>query len=143
MSKVDKLRVAEYLGHIADAIERIDRYVTDMSEFEFLEDEKTQDAVVRNLEIIGEACNNISKKYPDFAVKHAEIPWGFAYEMRMPWHTAITRSISRSFGRRFGAICRGSCCKSKRFGKFAPAQKTKTSHEPRTSPWRSAGTGPR
>jgi uncharacterized protein with HEPN domain len=82
MSKVDQLRIPEYLGHIVDAIERIGRYVADMSELEFLEDEKTQDAVVRNIEIIGEACNNISKKYPDFVMEHAEIPWGGAYEMR-------------------------------------------------------------
>ena len=36
----------------------------------------------RNLEIIGEACNNVAKNHPDFAQKHAHVPWGFAYEMR-------------------------------------------------------------
>jgi len=45
-------------------------------------DRKTQDAVIRNLEIIGEACNNVSRNHPDFAVQHAIVPWGFAYEMR-------------------------------------------------------------
>ena len=45
-------------------------------------DRKTQDAVIRNLEIIGEACNNVAKNHPDFAVQHATVPWGFAYEMR-------------------------------------------------------------
>jgi len=53
-----------------------------MTEAIFLDDEKTQDAVVRNFEIIGGACNNISKKHPEFASQHAEVPWGFAYEMR-------------------------------------------------------------
>jgi uncharacterized protein with HEPN domain len=55
MSKKDALRVADYLEHILEAIERIHRYVEDMSEVNFLDDEKTQDAVVRNFEIIGEA----------------------------------------------------------------------------------------
>ena len=48
----------------------------------FMADRKTCDAVIRNLEVIGEACNNIAKNHPDFAAQHAAIPWGFAYEMR-------------------------------------------------------------
>ena len=48
----------------------------------FLADRKTCDAVIRNLEVIGEACNNVVKNHPDFAQKHAHVPWGFAYEMR-------------------------------------------------------------
>jgi uncharacterized protein with HEPN domain len=82
MSKSGQLRVPEYLGHIIEAIHRIERYTEDMTELAFLDDEKTQDAVVRNFEIIGEACNNIIKKHPEFAARHAEVPWGFAYEMR-------------------------------------------------------------
>lgn len=82
MSKTDHLRISEYLYHIVEAVERIDRYTANMTEVQFLDDEKTQDAVVRNFEIIGEACNNITKKHPDFAALHNKIPWGFAYEMR-------------------------------------------------------------
>lgn len=48
----------------------------------FMTDRKTSDAVIRNLEIIGEACNNIAKNDPGFAALHASVPWGFAYEMR-------------------------------------------------------------
>lgn len=82
MSKADTTRVQEYLQHILDAIQRIDRYVEDLSEIAFLSDEKTQDAVIRNFEIIGEACNNVTKHHAGFAEMHAEVPWGFAYEMR-------------------------------------------------------------
>jgi uncharacterized protein with HEPN domain len=82
MSKQEPLRVSEYLRHIVEAIQRIERYTSDMDELSFLNDEKTQDAVVRNLEIVGEACNNITKKHTDFATAHSAIPWGFAYEMR-------------------------------------------------------------
>lgn len=48
----------------------------------FLADRKTRDAVIRNLEVIGEACNNVTKNHPIFASEHSAVPWGFAYEMR-------------------------------------------------------------
>jgi uncharacterized protein with HEPN domain len=41
-------------------------------------DFKSQDAVIRNLEIIGEACSNICKLDPEFALAHPEIPWSNA-----------------------------------------------------------------
>jgi uncharacterized protein with HEPN domain len=41
-----------------------------------------QDAVIRNLEIIGEASRNIERKHPDFTAAHPELPLSFAYEMR-------------------------------------------------------------
>jgi len=75
-------RLADYLAHIAEAIERIDRYTGDMDEVAFLNNELVQDAVIRNLEIIGEASNNIEKHYPDFAAEHPELPLSFAYQMR-------------------------------------------------------------
>ncbi len=82
MSKADKFRIPGYLSHILEAIQRIHRYVEDMDEVRFLEDPKTQDAVIRNFEIISEACRNIEFHHPGFAANHPEVPWGFAYEMR-------------------------------------------------------------
>jgi uncharacterized protein with HEPN domain len=82
MSKADILRLPDYLGHILQAIERIHRYIEDLDEVSFLQDEKTQDAVIRNFEIIGEASNNIKRHHPEFAQKHPEVPLNFAYEMR-------------------------------------------------------------
>jgi len=81
MSRAAALRIRDYLAHILEAIERINRYVS-ASEDEFLRDEKTQDAVIRNFEIIGEATRNIEKLHPDYAVLHDDVPWGVAYEMR-------------------------------------------------------------
>ncbi|MBV1789397.1 DUF86 domain-containing protein [Marinobacterium sp. D7] len=78
----DKQRIADYLTHILEAIERIDRYTEEMSEVTFLENEMAQDAVIRNFEIIGEASNNIEKHYPEFAAEHPELPLAFAYQMR-------------------------------------------------------------
>ncbi len=82
MSRADPLRVADYLAHILEAIRNIQEYTEGMSRSEFMIDRKTQDAVIRNLEVIGEACNNLSKNSPDFVAAHASVPWGFAYEMR-------------------------------------------------------------
>lgn len=72
MSKADKFRIPDYLGHILEAIQRILRYVEDIDEVRFLEDPKTQDAVIRNLEIIGEASRNIEFHHPGFAANHPE-----------------------------------------------------------------------
>jgi uncharacterized protein with HEPN domain len=81
MSK-DVRRIPEYLGHILQAIQRIGSYTEDVDEVAFLGDEMVQDAVIRNIEIIGEAARNIERYYPDFAAKHSEVPWEDIYLMR-------------------------------------------------------------
>ncbi|MBI2751834.1 MAG: DUF86 domain-containing protein [Burkholderiales bacterium] len=82
MSRANSLRVADYLQHILEAIANIQDYTAGMDVAAFMADRKTRDAVVRNLEVIGEACNNVTKNHPAFAAQHSEVPWGFAYEMR-------------------------------------------------------------
>jgi len=78
----DLQRLTDYLAHILQAIERIDRYCEDLSELEFLQHELIQDAVIRNFEVIGEASNNIEKHYPAYAESHPELPLSSAYQMR-------------------------------------------------------------
>ena len=76
------LRVPDYLGHILEAIERIEEYVSDMDEMAFLVSKLVQDAVIRNIEIIGEASNNIQRVDPAFAAQQDNIPWQVMYAMR-------------------------------------------------------------
>ncbi len=76
------LRVPDYLGHILTSIERIARYTAEMDAAAFLNDELVQDAVLRNIEIIGEAANNIQRAAPEFAAQHDHIPWLVMYTMR-------------------------------------------------------------
>lgn len=76
------LRVPDYLGHTLQAIERIDRYTAELDEVEFLNSGLVQDAVIRNIEIIGEASNNILRVDPAFALQHDHIPWLVMYTMR-------------------------------------------------------------
>lgn len=78
----DGQRLADYLAHILQAIERIWRYTEDMDELSFIQNELVQDAVIRNFEIIGEASHNIEKRYAKFAAEHPELPLAFAYQMR-------------------------------------------------------------
>jgi len=46
-----------------------------VDEVGFLNSELVQDAVIRNIEIIGEASNNIQRVAPEFAAGHDDIPW--------------------------------------------------------------------
>lgn len=78
----NKLRTADYLGHILQAIERIERYTLDLDQEAFVLNQLIQDGVIRNIEILGEAANNITKTDPDFAKAHSEIPWMAIYAMR-------------------------------------------------------------
>ena len=78
----DQQRVFDYLAHILEAIERIDRYTEDMDELAFLNNQLVQDAVIRNFETIGEVSHNIETHYPVFAAAHPELPLAFAYQMR-------------------------------------------------------------
>ncbi len=75
-------RLPDYLRHILEAVSRIDRYISGLNEAGFLNSPLIQDAVLRNLEIIGEASRNIEKRYPEFAAAHSEMPFAFAYQMR-------------------------------------------------------------
>lgn len=74
MSK-DKQRLLEYLQHILEAFVRIHRYI---DEIIFIGNELIQDAVIRNLEVIGEASHNVNKHYPDYAQKNASVPFAVA-----------------------------------------------------------------
>ncbi len=78
----DESRLLGYLEHIAQAIERIQRYIGDIDEAGFLQNEMVQDAVIRNFEVIGEASRNIERHYPEFATTHPELPLASACEMR-------------------------------------------------------------
>src|SRR5881398_2504058 len=63
---------AELLADILEAAERILTYTAGSDYDDFLTDTKTQDAVIRNLEIIGEAAKYISQ---DLREKHPQLPW--------------------------------------------------------------------
>ena len=61
-----------YLKDVLKAIEKIERYTENLSFNDFSENDMVQDAVVRNLEIIGEAVKKIPEEIRN---KHPEIEW--------------------------------------------------------------------
>jgi uncharacterized protein with HEPN domain len=89
---------ALYLGHILEAIGRIEAYIVDVNEAEFRNSTLIQDAVIRQLEIIGEAVKRLSPALRD---GQPSIPWPqiakmrdklihdyFGVDLQLVWNTA-------------------------------------------------------
>lgn len=72
-------RDRDYLEHIQEAICKIQRYLIEKNEAQFMDDELLQDAVIRNLEIIGEA---VTKLGPGVKTRHSDVPWNEIAGMR-------------------------------------------------------------
>lgn len=100
-----------YLRHVLDAIGRIRDYTADGKDA-FFADSKTQDAVVRNLEVIGEAVKNVSV---DLRTRHPDVPWRriagmrdkmiheyFGVDLRLVWEV-VERELPE-LGRRIETI---------------------------------------
>ena len=68
-----------FIQDIKECIEQIDEFVGNMTLEEFKADEKTSSAVVRKLEIIGEATKNVPK---EIRQKYKELPWSDMARMR-------------------------------------------------------------
>lgn len=61
-----------YLLDIQEAIKRTLSYISGLDYSSFARDYKTQDAVIRNLEIIGEATKSLST---DTRLRYSDVPW--------------------------------------------------------------------
>ncbi len=68
-----------FLGHVLESIEAIESYTKNLTKNEFAESGQAQDAVIRRVEIIGEAVKNLPT---DLRKKYAHISWSEAAGMR-------------------------------------------------------------
>ena len=68
-----------YIEHILKSIYKIEDYISNVNFEKFQEKSIIHDAVIRQLEISGEATKNLSE---DFTKKHNNIPWRFMAGMR-------------------------------------------------------------
>lgn len=68
-----------YLRHIVEAIDKIENYLGDVAYQEFTQNDMMVDAVVRELEIIGEAAGSLSD---DFKKEHPQFPLRESADMR-------------------------------------------------------------
>jgi uncharacterized protein with HEPN domain len=69
----------DFVNDIREAIQRITSYLGTLSYEDFMKDNKTQDAVIRNIEIIGEAAKGISE---ELRAETPHIPWKSMAAMR-------------------------------------------------------------
>ena len=68
-------RLSDYLAHMRQAAADAIGFVEGMSRADFLNDKRTQQAVVMSLIVLGEAATKVMDRYPEFANTHPQIPW--------------------------------------------------------------------
>ncbi len=68
----EPIRDKERIAHILDAIAEIEKYLLGVEQDDFLNNSEKKYATIKQIEIIGEACNRISE---ELKTKHPEIAW--------------------------------------------------------------------
>lgn len=68
-------RLPDYLDHIQQAATDARGFVDGLAKEDFLQDKRTQQAVIMSLIIIGEAVTKVMDGYAEFAQAHPQIPW--------------------------------------------------------------------
>jgi uncharacterized protein with HEPN domain len=71
--------ISDYLDDIATAINEAEEFTSNMTYETFASDRKTVNAVIRSLEVLGEATKRIPAS---FRQKHPDIPWSKMAGMR-------------------------------------------------------------
>ena len=92
-----------YLADILDSARVIQQHLSGMTREQFLADLRTQDAVVRRFEIIGEAARHLS---PEAQKALPEVPWNWSSACATCSSTITTTSTRNGFGRTAKTICR-------------------------------------
>ena len=75
-------RLPDYLDHIQQAAADARSFVEGLAKDDFLADKRTQQAVIMNFIIIGEAATKVMDGYAEFIQAHAEVPWRSMRNMR-------------------------------------------------------------
>lgn len=68
-------RVPDYLDHMLEAALQACAYVEGLTKQEFLDDKRTQQAVILNIILIGEEATKLLKDDEPFADQHPQVPW--------------------------------------------------------------------
>ena len=75
-------RLADYLDHMQQAATDACIFVEGMGKADFLEDKRTQQAVIMSLIIVGEAATKVMDGYTEFTETHTQDPWRSMRGMR-------------------------------------------------------------
>ncbi|CAM8666687.1 COG2361 Uncharacterized conserved protein [Comamonadaceae bacterium] len=68
-------RLPDYLNHMRQAIADAQTFTEGMAQADFMQDRRTQQAVVMSLIVLGEAATKVMDQFPEFAASHSDIPW--------------------------------------------------------------------
>lgn len=98
-------RFARFVGHMYDAARQACYYIEGMSCDEFLADRKTQQAVVMNLMILGEASARMIESDPDLSARFPNVPWTSMKGMRNRIAHGYFELAWRWSGERWRASC--------------------------------------
>jgi uncharacterized protein with HEPN domain len=71
----ERRRLFDYLNHIQQAATDACEFVEGLTKETFLDDKRTQRAVIMSLVIIGEAATKMMDNYPEFIQNHEQVPW--------------------------------------------------------------------
>lgn len=74
-----KRNYALFIKDILECINKIEKFIENINFDEFVKDDKTSSAVIRKLEVIGEATKNIPKSIQE---KYNQVPWKDMAKMR-------------------------------------------------------------
>ncbi len=75
-------RLPDYIDHIEQAAADARSFVEGLNKDDFLADKRTQQAVIMNFIIIGEAATRVMDGYTEFTQAHPEVPWRSMRNMR-------------------------------------------------------------
>lgn len=75
-------RLSDYLDHMLQAAQQACSYVEGIDKNDFLADKRTQQAVILNIVIIGEAATKLLQSHGDFLDQHPGLPWRSMKGMR-------------------------------------------------------------
>ena len=114
----EPLLLPDYLRHILDAIQRIRKYTENLSEEGFSSNQLVQDAVIRNIEVMGEAARNAQlcgEEIPEirdgnrlrqvYRMRNKLAHGYFSVDLSIIWHTlqndlpALQREIQELYDR--------------------------------------------
>jgi uncharacterized protein with HEPN domain len=85
---VNENRLSDYLDHMRQAAMDACTFVDGVEKEDFLEEKRTQQAVIMSLIIIGEAATRLMDDYSEFTQTHLTVPWRSMRGMRTSSPTA-------------------------------------------------------
>jgi uncharacterized protein with HEPN domain len=93
-------RLIDYIGHMLEAAQLACSYLDGLNKGDFLADRRTQQAVILNIVVIGEAATKLAKDYPALIDQYPDVPWKNMKGMRNRIAHSSSISTSNSCGTR-------------------------------------------